>query len=187
MTDNTEERTNLLPNDKTKWPYLAALIDGEGTISLGCYAAETKAGTPYIRFDLQINVAGTSLVLMGWLSSIFGGNFYKLPPNKNVVTKQACYQWKISGQKRQETFLLNVLPYLVIKKEQAKIALEYIRLPYGAAQERMGLKNRMSFLNGNRHVNRKRKNPLPTDLLSVTTNTSSLPPQEVKIESDLTG
>ena len=74
-------------------------------------------------------------------------------------------------RENQERLILAVLPYLVIKKEQAKTALRYIRLPRVAPEERMKLHLLMKSLN-------KPK--------SVTTNMSGADSLEsVKIESDL--
>lgn len=162
-----------LPQDKTKWAYLAALIDGEGTISIGGHSAKLKSGELRPRFDLQINVANTDIRLMKWLTSVFGFNYYTLSQNKNIRSRKPCYQWKVSGRKSQEQFLLAVIPYLVMKKEQAKLALEFLRLPYDSASQRFELKKRMSELNGNKHLCRVNY-PSPVSE-SVTTNTSSLP------------
>jgi hypothetical protein len=161
-----------LTKDKTKLAYLAALIDGEGHFCISKTMIYDRNKNPYPAFDLQIGVANTSVKLMKWLVSNFGQSYRPLSHRTNTFAKRVCYQWKIERRENQELFALAILPYLVIKKEQAKTALEYIRLPRTAPAERMKLHFRMKALNKPE---------------SVTTNTSSLPPQEVKIESVLTG
>jgi hypothetical protein len=74
-------------------------------------------------------------------------------------------------RENQELLILAVLPYLVIKKEQAKTALRYIRLPRVAPEERMKLHLLMKSLN---------------KPASVTTNMSGTS-QGVKRESELVG
>ena len=108
--------------NKTKWSYLAGILDGEGTICLH----EIKNKHNHQHFGLQIIIYGTSLRLMKWLVSNFGGVYYVRSATKLSVKIQ--YAWHPSGKANREKLLLGVLPYLVIKKEQAKLALEFIRI-----------------------------------------------------------
>jgi hypothetical protein len=106
----------------TKWPYLAGILDGEGTICL--YHIKNKEGGQHT--GLQIRIYGTELKLMKWLVLNFGGRFNVRSQTK--LSKKLQYAWNPSGRKNNEKFLLGILPYLVIKTEQAKLALEFLRL-----------------------------------------------------------
>jgi hypothetical protein len=150
----------MITKDKTKLAYLAALLDGEGYFSISKTNAYYESGEVYPAFDLQIGVSNTSEKLMKWLVSNFGMKYRALSQRTNTFAKKACYQWKIERRENQEVFILAILPYLVIKKEQAKTALQYIRLPRIAPAERMKLHLKMKALNKPE---------------SVTTNMSSLP------------
>jgi hypothetical protein len=162
-----------LTKDKSKLSYLAGLLDGEGYFCISRTNAHALNGRLYNAFDLQIGVANTSEKLMKWLVSNFGQSYRPLSQRTNTFAKKTCYQWKIERRENQELFLLAILPYLVIKKEQAKTALLYIRLPKQDPIRRLELHLKMKALNKPE---------------SVTTNMSSLPQSlEVKIESDLTG
>jgi hypothetical protein len=160
-----------LTKDKSKLAYLAALIDGEGYFCISKTMIYDRNKNPYPAFDLQIGVANTSAKLMKWLVSNFGQSYRALSHRTNTFAKKTCYQWKIERRENQELFALAILPYLVIKREQAKTAIQYIRLPHNSPAERMGLHFKMKALNKPE---------------SVTTNTSSTSP-DVKIESDLIG
>lgn len=112
----------MYQEDKNKWSYLAGILDGEGTICL--HEIRNKQG--YQHYGLQIIVYGTSLRLMKWLVRYFGGVYYIR--SKTSLSKKIQYAWHPSGMKNREKMLLGVLPYLIIKKEQAKLALEFIRI-----------------------------------------------------------
>ena len=100
----------------SKWPYLAALLDGEGTICLHERAPDGQSA-----FFLQVVIYNSSMNLMRWLVSNFGGKFYTR--TKQETAKKIQYAWHPSGKKNRELLLLGVLPYLVVKREQAKLAL----------------------------------------------------------------
>lgn len=100
------------------WPYLAGLIDGEGTIQVN----RTSTGS----YEMRVKIGNTDLRLMKWLISHFGGVYYT-ETNRNPLKHKTLYQWRISGKKNAENLLLGILPYLVLKPEQAKIGIEYLR------------------------------------------------------------
>jgi len=124
-------------------------------------------------------VANTSEVLIKWLVGKFGGK-YRIGVNESSKQAKAwgsknkirpCYRWTMEGYRNQEQFLLAVLPYLVIKREQAKVALEWTRMiQVKNPAKRLELHQRMIALNAK----------------SPTTNTPTAS-TEAKIESDLMG
>jgi hypothetical protein len=81
--------------------------------------------------------------------------------------------WRILKKKEIEILLLAILPYLVVKKEQAKILLSFVQLPREANNEL-------------RAVYWQRLRILNLRGVSVTTNTQETS-QEVKIEPELVG
>ena len=85
------------------------------------------------------------------------------------------------ANKNTEKFLLAILPYLIIKPQQARIALDFCRLDEcSGSEEKKLLRDKMLTLNSYFW-----KTPLP---LSPETNTSNASlEREVKIESDLHG
>jgi hypothetical protein len=164
-----------MTNDKTKWSYLAALIDGEGCISIYRRLQKTRKylNTDYWMMNHRLSVYNTNEKLMKWLIKNFGGVYYT--KSRRSTVHKVEYDWRPKGAKNLEKVLLGVLPYLVIKDEQAKILLEYIRISmYGERtnpEKREELRLRLSSLN-------KRGD-------SVTTNTLDCSQNEQKIESEL--
>lgn len=114
--------------DKNTCAYLAGVFDGEGSISLACHKRPpvkegNKETLHYLKF---LCVTNTDLSLLNLFKKIYGGFIRaKKQPNKQ------CYEWQLTTKDDIEKFLLSVIPYCIIKKERAKIMLEFIRLSDG--------------------------------------------------------
>ena len=103
------------------WARLAAFIDGEGTISINESGKPRKAHwTP--RISLQVMVTGTSVALMNWLQSTFGGTVYSV--KANGFGKRPIWRWQLN-EKQAESILSRCRSFIIIKKEQANVALEF--------------------------------------------------------------
>ena len=63
---------------------------------------------------------------MKWLIQHFGGGF--LCKREATEKHKASYEWRPKGQANMKRLLLAIAPYLVIKKEQASLLLEFIGL-----------------------------------------------------------
>ena len=107
------------------WSALAMCFDCEGTISLGRHN-KTENGKP-LSVQLDLTIVNTDERLMKWLMSNFGGRYYHRPTRD--IRHKSCFRWRITGKSNKEKVLLGILPYLIIKEEQAKVALEFIRMP----------------------------------------------------------
>ena len=166
----------IMTQDKTKIAMAAMAVDCKGCSSISRVCAETKIGTAYYNYNLKISVINTSMRLMRWLVRYFGGDFYKVPPGK--LGKKQCFKWScLGGHKKVEAFLLGILPYLLIKREQALTALEYLRMTGVENPEvRCQLWEKMKVLH-----------QYDEDVESPTTNTSNIDSDVIKIESELMG
>jgi hypothetical protein len=135
--------------DKTKWSYLAGMVDGEGCISI--WRTEARAhdfetsGKTYGSFNLRIQIYNTSIELMKWLVANFGGS-YNTREHASDKHKNS-YNWRPKGENNTKQMLLGILPYLVIKRDQAKLALRYIEIPRNSPREREIIYKRMRILN----------------------------------------
>ena len=115
--------------------YLAGIIDGEGSIYIGCYSHNPKTGTPH--YQTKIEVSNTSETLIDWLIANFQGNktkylYSQLPKN----SKRDVYRWTIWSD--HVGFLCQaMLPYLIIKKREAEIMIE-IRKTYDITHTQKG-------------------------------------------------
>jgi len=109
-----------------KWAYLSAMLDAEGSICM--YVTPTDSKQPN-HCSLQVVIYNTSIVLMKWFVTNFGGRFYVRTKQSGVIkSNKIQYVWHPSGAKNREKILLGVLPHLVIKRKQAELALEFLRI-----------------------------------------------------------
>lgn len=154
------------------WPYLAGILDGEGSI---CMHADKRPDQVSLHTSLQVVIYNTSTVLMKWLVKNVGGRYYTRTANGyGNKPGRIQYVWHPSGAKNRERFLLGVLPYLVVKQEQAKVALEFLRLgTQKNPQARLALVDKCVRLNRGEE--------------SVETNTLNISDFEMKIEPELAG
>jgi hypothetical protein len=173
MADNTEVRPALLNNPermgmkKNSFIYVAGIIDGEG-----CLIVSKSDRGSYDNYYGRIHVKNTDMRLMKWLVENFGGNIHVNKPKSKKHS--IAYSWYFSGNaKSKEIFLLSIMPYLIIKREQAKVLVEFFRLSEQKCPElRHKLYLKMRDLN--------KRGP------TVETNMSGTS-EEVKIEPKLTG
>lgn len=169
--------------DKT-FAYLAGIMDGEGTLTVmrkkynpAQFAKDIARGKRSVypkcatySYYVSITVKNTDLRLIRWLQARFGGSYF---PDKNRKANwKISYRWQLFGRENQERFLLGILPYVILKEEQAKILLEFIRMRGSPdVERRKGMYERMMELN------RRGESP--------ETNTPNT--ETVKIESELHG
>lgn len=144
---------------KTKFAYLAGLIDGEG-----CFCISRQRNQQYdcwVYFRTFV-VANTDYSLMQWLVSTFGGRI-KASSTRNIDKHKRRYVWLPRGKEEFEKVVLGVIPYLVIKRRQAEIFLQFIREDRAVQSDRraarLDRKEKMYF--EMRKLNRK--GPVETD------------------------
>ena len=112
--------------------YLAGIIDGEGTLFIGNYGNKDKnRGNGF--FQTVIAVTTTDKCLIDWLYSNFGGWMSEYTPKQRAENcKGPVYSWKCTGDRL--THLCEIMiPYLVIKKDQAEILLQ-MRTTYNSSE-----------------------------------------------------
>lgn len=189
----------MYQSDKTKWSFLAGIFDGEGSFT--CWRTKARAhdyeesGKVYDSFNVRLTIPNTSIQLMKWLVSNFGGSY--MLKREATEKHKAAYEWRPNGLNNTKKMLLGILPYLVIKPEVAKLGLEWIDLPYDSGKRREEIFQRLKVLN--------QKGPLSVETNTLETQsyeqykglckcgfpqshqTFVCPAIDVKIESDLTG
>lgn len=101
--------------------YLAGIIDGEG--SIGIYRSGPHRGCAANRLVLVVTITSTTLILLEWCQKIVGDGKIALKRQKNDKHR-ACWEWKIRNCKASRMLSL-ILPYLVIKKQQAVTAIKF--------------------------------------------------------------
>ncbi len=131
---------------KSRFAYMAGLMDGEGSFSISI----TDEGK---HFAVNIRLYNTNKKLIQWVIKNFGGEpSWREQNGNNLISSNSEYkemcQWFLTGRRAMENFLLAVIPYLIGKKEQAKILLEYIRMDgVHNPTKRKQLADKISFLN----------------------------------------
>lgn len=156
---------------KVCWPYLAGIVDGEGCFSLHKYVHKETGNWQY---SFRLVVANTDLRLMKWLISHAGGRYRLGYPG--TPKHKARYYWAPSGKNNHEKVVLAILPYLVIKRQQAEVFLKFLRADrvdqFDPLNEKELLVNEMRKLN--------KKGPVETE----TRGTSE---EEVMTQPELMG
>ncbi len=104
--------------EKLHLAYIAGFLDGEGTVRIN--RSHNKARG--IRYELQVCAVNTCPEPLFLLQKQFGGGVYLrklLPRHKNI------YCWTL-GQRAGVNLLKQILPYLIIKKSRAELAIEFM-------------------------------------------------------------
>jgi hypothetical protein len=102
--------------------YGAALVDGEGCI--GMYNTRTKLDKRAAHYQLTVRIAMKSGAPILWMHKHFGGALTTQKTDKSKGSNHIYYviQWR---NKKAEAFLAEILPFLVEKGNQAKLAMEF--------------------------------------------------------------
>lgn len=99
-----------------KIAYFAGFFDGEGSISV----VRNRAGSK--TYQLVCVVANTDSRPLTLLRDTFGG--YLSKPHPRQPGQKSVYNWRASDR-IAEGFLTTVLPFLILKKDRAELALAY--------------------------------------------------------------
>lgn len=96
--------------------YIAGIFDGEGCIGIYSYS---------YRCFIQLSVSNTNEKLIDFLFSKLTGNISKEKTPKKDGWKKEC-KWK-SGYFQAYEILKILQPYLILKKEQADICIDFYK------------------------------------------------------------
>ena len=106
--------------EETDIIYLAGIVDGEGCINIVKYHKDNR-----YRYRLQLRVINTNKELIDWIKERWGGYIY----SKQKPKLRTVYEWYVSDE-AAEHLLCDLLNYLIVKRQQANIALDF-RATYG--------------------------------------------------------
>lgn len=99
--------------------YFAGFLDGEGCFNIRVH--HPKKNPDRSHYMCRICITGTDKQIMDWILKRFGGNYHK---RSRGSTYKPVYHWNLSGPPMTELVKL-ILPYLVVKKAQAKTMLRF--------------------------------------------------------------
>ena len=97
--------------------YAAGIFDGEGYVDI--YQATLSKASKNRSLYVRVIISQKDGKVMNWLQDNFGGYVRKEKRNKNYI-----YRWSIAS-KSASKFLSTIYPFLVIKKEQAKLTIQF--------------------------------------------------------------
>jgi len=103
--------------------YLAGFIDGEGYLSVVTHSdTRTKRG-----FTLQpvITIGSVDKIILDEISKVTSGKFQS---RKKIKGNKQLYILQIQDLEGIKLCFKQILPYLIIKKEQATLLNEYVKL-----------------------------------------------------------
>ena len=119
-----------LKNRREKLIYLAAIIDGEGSIGierLSPCKVTRKGKESWQRkkyyYACRLCVINTYKPLIEWIYQEFKGGKTGVK-TKATLKRKLCYRWHIFGE-HLESLINELIPFLAEKKPQAKLLLEY--------------------------------------------------------------
>lgn len=130
-TNGTESMDGTMDNQQEtrlterELAYMAGLFDGEGTI--GIFKVEFKS-KPNKTFRPIIQFVNTDLRLIAKFTNIakaLGCTYYMHTDNKSH--RKTCYTVQITRFHMQKIWLETFIPFLVGKREQAELQLEFVK------------------------------------------------------------
>jgi len=105
-----------------EWLRMATLLDTEGSIQIKRLESAVRHGCRNANHQLQVTVTNTDPRIPLWCKTVFGGSVtFRHPPKAH---HRKIYRWT-SGTARACAVLIGCLPYFLIKKDQAEVAIAY--------------------------------------------------------------
>jgi hypothetical protein len=101
--------------------YTAGLFDGEGSVIISRRGSRSRQdGQRSIYYHLAISVANTHYGVIAFLERFYGGCINNGKPYRG----KPIWFWTLHSENASQ-FLDALLPWLIIKKEEAKIGIEF--------------------------------------------------------------
>lgn len=105
-------------------PYVAGLMDGEGSITIGISKPSKKKQLKSPSHWLQVGITNTNRELIGWLYEKFGGHISDNSHSPSRKKQRPCWAWRVMSNEAKD-FLVSLYPYLRVKKRQAELAIAF--------------------------------------------------------------
>lgn len=118
----TTNMSRLLSKKTNQNAYFAGIFDGEGSAYI-IKVKQTNSSGVYYRSGLSISMS--EKIIIDRLKNTYKGHTRMRPPHNGI---RNMYEWSLKDNRLKERFLLSTLPYLITKREQAKLVLNVTRL-----------------------------------------------------------
>lgn len=127
----------------TEAAYFAGFVDGEGTI--GVYRARRKENRLGYRYQPALSIASTSYPALETLQRMCGNGRITQQTKPPVDHHKTGYRLQFSSNQIR-LILPQLLPFLVIKKQQAEYVLEFLSLQKAGRNPSAGVMQRSEEL-----------------------------------------
>jgi LAGLIDADG endonuclease len=116
---------------QSKFSYLAGFMDGEGSFSIvKTFSVQRKrdgSKQKYVTYKCMVSVTNTNKEVMDWIAKTFGGKVLTGSNENRNPRYKTRYSWFRTSHEDIERFTLGILPYLIVKRKQALVALEFCK------------------------------------------------------------
>lgn len=136
---------------ETSKAYMAGLFDGEGMVAVRKRVDESTSGKKCY-YTLRTQISNTNPDPLDMIYDIWGGGINKRIDIRGG-NRRPIYDWILTSSKAAD-FLTAVLPYLIIKKNEAILAIEfqstlnYNRITEDILKYRESISTKISLLKG---------------------------------------
>lgn len=106
---------------QTQKAYIAGFFDGEGSVRIERSKTTHGNGAEGHRYRLVTSIASTDKSVLTFIQSLYGGNVRSREGKGN---QRDWYEYLLVNE-HANTFLIDLLPYLIVKKERAELAIRF--------------------------------------------------------------
>lgn len=100
--------------------YVAGLFDGEGCVRIQRWA---KPNSTHIRYQVRCSLGMTHKDVIKRLAKTYGGSLHVNDHSKRNKNHRPQFSW-VAGSRVGVDFLKRILPFLIVKREEVKLALK---------------------------------------------------------------
>jgi hypothetical protein len=123
MPDSTRIPTaGLATMPKVSAQYVAGFLDGEGNITI----LERNRYAGYCSYGLHVGFTNRNLCVLNAIRDSYGGTIFQ--KKRYRPNHSASFELRIGKIKEVLRLLEDVTPHLIIKKEQAELARQFLKL-----------------------------------------------------------
>jgi hypothetical protein len=110
---------SLLKLKKSEWAYLAGLFDGEGCLKVVLRKRKKSAA-----FQLNLDICNTHRGVLDWVHKKLGGGV--LYSTERSGKERRKFNWTLGSAPNMRHVLKGMLPFLLVKQQQALLAIAFL-------------------------------------------------------------
>lgn len=122
--------------DRLFWAYGAGMIDTDGSMSIGKDHSDKHMINP--KYSAYISLTMTDIKAINFLKENCIHGYVSVIKSKAAI-KGFCYRWSMHSKDEIQSFLENCIEFLVVKKEQASVLINYCSNRVNTSYNRAGI------------------------------------------------